>query len=91
MKVTLFIPCFIDLFYPQVGISIVKIFERLGIEVEAPESPACCGQPAYNTGYHDESKEAAIKLMEQLKDAEVVVIPSGSCGAMVKVFYPELF
>lgn len=91
MKVTLFIPCYIDLFYPQVGISIVKIFERLGIDVEALESPACCGQPAYNTGYHEETKEAAIRLMEQLKDAEAVVIPSGSCGAMVKVFYPELF
>ncbi|MGB9604027.1 MAG: (Fe-S)-binding protein [Verrucomicrobiia bacterium] len=91
MKVTLFIPCYIDLFYPQVGISIVKIFERLGIEVDAPESPACCGQPAFNTGYWEESKEAAIKVMEQVKEAEVVVIPSGSCGAMMKVFYPELF
>ncbi|MGC8742519.1 MAG: (Fe-S)-binding protein [Verrucomicrobiia bacterium] len=91
MKVTLFIPCYIDLFYPNVGISIIKIFERLGIEVEAPESPACCGQPSFNTGYWEESKEAAIKLMEQMKDAEVVVIPSGSCGAMIKVFYPELF
>lgn len=91
MNITLFIPCFIDLFYPQVGISVVRILERLGHKVICPESPACCGQPAFNTGYWEESRETAIKLVEQLKDAEVVVIPSGSCGAMMKIFYPELF
>ncbi len=91
MKVTLFIPCFIDLFYPQVGISMVRILERLGHQVECPEEPACCGQPAFNTGYWHESQEGAIKVIEQLKDAEVVVIASGSCGSMMKVMYPELF
>lgn len=91
MKITLFIPCYIDLFYPQVGKSIVRIFQKLGHQVECPESPACCGQPAFNTGYWEESKDTAVKVLEQLRDAEVVVIPSGSCGAMMKVFYPELF
>lgn len=51
MKVSLFIPCFVDLMYPQVGISMVRILEKLGHQVECPESPACCGQPAFNTGY----------------------------------------
>jgi L-lactate dehydrogenase complex protein LldE len=91
MKVTLFIPCFVDLCYPQVGISMVRILERLGHRVECPESPGCCGQPAFNTGYWEESRAVAVKVLEQLKDAEVVVIASGSCGAMLKVFYPELF
>lgn len=91
MKITLFIPCFVDLLYPQVGIAMVKILEKLGHEVECPESPACCGQPAFNTGYWEESRDVAVKLIEQLKDAEVVVIASGSCGAMMKVFYPDLF
>jgi L-lactate dehydrogenase complex protein LldE len=91
MKVTLFIPCFIDLFYPQVGISMVRILERLGHHVECPEAPACCGQPAFNTGYWHESQEVAVKVLEQLQNAEVVVIASGSCGAMIMVFYPELF
>ncbi len=91
MTVTLFIPCFVDLFYPQVGVSMVHILERLGHKVVCPNSPACCGQPAFNTGYWDESREIAMKVIESLKDAEVVVIASGSCGAMLKVFYPELF
>jgi L-lactate dehydrogenase complex protein LldE len=91
MTVTLFIPCFVDLMYPQVGISMVRIFERLGHKVVVPESPACCGQPAFNTGYWDESRAIAVKMLEALKGAEAVVIASGSCGAMMKVFYPELF
>src|SRR3990172_1263861 len=91
MTVTLFIPCFVDLFYPQVGVSMVRILERLGLKVVCPNSPACCGQPAFNTGYWDESREIAMKVIESFKDAEVVVIASGSCGAMLKVFYPELF
>jgi len=91
MKVTLFIPCFVDLMYPQVGISMVKILERLGHKVECPEEIACCGQPAYNSGYWDEAREVAVKVLERLKEAEVVVIASGSCGAMLRVFYPELF
>ena len=90
MNVTMFIPCFIDLLYPQVGISMVRILERLGHKVDCPEL-ACCGQPAFNTGYWQESREVAGRVIEQLHDAEVVVIASGSCGAMIKVFYPELF
>jgi len=91
MTITLFIPCFVDLFYPQVGISMVRILERLGHKVKCPEAPACCGQPAFNTGYWDESRAVAGKVLDQLKDAEVVAIASGSCGAMIKVFFPELF
>jgi L-lactate dehydrogenase complex protein LldE len=91
MTVTLFIPCFIDLLYPQVGVAMVKILEKLGHRVACPETPACCGQPAFNTGYWHESRTVAVKVLEQLKDAEVVVIASGSCGAMMRVFYPELF
>jgi L-lactate dehydrogenase complex protein LldE len=91
MKVTLFIPCFVDLMFPQVGISMVTILERLGHEVECPEEIACCGQPAYNSGYWDEARSVAVKVLERLKGSEVVVIGSGSCGAMLRVFYPELF
>ncbi len=91
MKVTLFIPCFVDLMYPQVGISMVRILERLGHSVECPEAPACCGQPAFNSGYWAEAREVAVKVLDALKGAEVVVIASGSCGAMLKVFYNELF
>src|SRR5215210_7235523 len=91
MKITLFIPCFVDACYPRVGISIVEILERLGHTIEVPEEITCCGQPAFNSGYMPETRAVAVGVLERLRDAEVVVIASGSCGAMVKVFYPELF
>lgn len=91
MKVTLFIPCFVDLMFPKVGISMVRILERLGHTIECPEMPACCGQPAFNSGYWAEAREVAVPVLQALKSAEVVVIASGSCGAMLKVFYSELF
>jgi L-lactate dehydrogenase complex protein LldE len=91
MTITLFIPCFVDLMYPKVGISMVQILERLGHKVVCPEEIACCGQPAFNTGYWDEARSVAVRVLNQLKDAEHVVIASGSCGAMLKKFYPELF
>lgn len=91
MTVTLFIPCFVDLMFPNVAISMVEILERLGHRVHCPENLACCGQPAFNSGYWDEARDVAVKVLHALKDSEVVVIASGSCGAMLKVFYSELF
>src|SRR5437763_10881874 len=89
MTVTLFIPCFVDLLFPKVGISMVQILERLGHTIDYPEELTCCGQPAFNSGYWEEARTVAVKVLERLKDAEVVVIASGSCGAMLKVFYSE--
>lgn len=77
--------------FPQVGISMVGILEKLGHVVDCPEKLACCGQPAFNSGYWKEAREVAEPVVQGLKDAEVVVIASGSCGAMMKVFYPDLF
>lgn len=91
MTVTLFIPCFVDAMYPRTGISMVEILERLGHTVVCPEEIACCGQPPFNSGYWDEARAIATPVLEQLRDAEAVVIGSGSCGAMVKNFYPDLF
>src|ERR1051325_4807237 len=91
MTVTLFIPCFVDLMFPRVGISMVELLERLGHRVEYPEDLACCGQPAFNSGYWDEARAVALPVLRGLNSAEAVVIASGSCGAMLKVFYSELF
>ena len=91
MRITLFIPCFIDSFYPQVGVAMVKILERLGHEVEYPEGQTCCGQPPFNSVYWDEARAVASRQLAVFRDAEVVVSASGSCGAMMKKFYPELF
>lgn len=91
MTITLFIPCFIDTFYPQVGVSMVKILERLGHTIEVPVELTCCGQPAFNSGCWMEARLVAEKVLLRLRKAEVIVIASGSCGAMVKNYYPELF
>jgi L-lactate dehydrogenase complex protein LldE len=91
MTVTLFIPCFVDALFPRTGISMVQILERLGHKVVCPEEIVCCGQPPFNSGYWDEARAVAVKVLGQLKDAEVIVIGSGSCGAMLKNLYPELF
>jgi L-lactate dehydrogenase complex protein LldE len=91
MTVTLFIPCFVDLLYPRVGISVVQILERLGHKIDFPEELNCCGQPAFNSGYWDEARAVALPVLRRLKDCEAVVIASGSCAAMLKVFHPQLF
>jgi L-lactate dehydrogenase complex protein LldE len=91
VNITLFIPCFVDALYPQVGISVVRILERLGHTIEVAEDLNCCGQPGFNSGCWLEARLVAERVLDQLSDAEVVVIPSGSCGAMLKRFYPELF
>jgi L-lactate dehydrogenase complex protein LldE len=91
MKVSLFIPCFVDAMYPRTGINVVQILERLGHTVEYSPEITCCGQPPFNSGYWNESRPVAERVLDVLKDAEVVVIASGSCGAMLKVFYQELF
>jgi L-lactate dehydrogenase complex protein LldE len=91
VKISLFIPCFVDQFFPQVGLSMAQVLEDLGHEVVVPEGQTCCGQPPFNSGYWDQSKGAARHLLEVFRGSEVVVSASGSCGAMLKVFYEELF
>lgn len=71
--------------------SIVQVLERLGHSVDYPETQTCCGQPAFNSGYWKEARAVAERQIAVFRHAETVVIASGSCGAMVKVFYPELF
>jgi L-lactate dehydrogenase complex protein LldE len=91
MKIHLYVPCFVDQFFPQAGMAMVRVLESLGHEVAFEESILCCGQPAFNSGYWEEARAVAIKTVEALQGADVVVIGSGSCGAMIQKFYPELF
>jgi L-lactate dehydrogenase complex protein LldE len=90
LDVSLFIPCFVDQLYPQVGIATVKILQELNCNVIYPEQQTCCGQPAFNTGYSDEAAQLAARFIEIFREAEYIVAPSGSCTAMVKNFYSEL-
>jgi len=91
VTVSLFIPCFVDLLYPRVCISIVEILEQLGHKIDFAEELNCCGQPAFNSGYWPEARELALPVIQRFQNADAVVIASGSCGAMLKVFYPQLF
>lgn len=89
--VSLFIQCLVDSMYPAVGDAMITVFDRLRIPVDYPEGQTCCGQPAYNSGYRREAKEAAKRFIDLFSAAEVIVCPSGSCVHMVRHHYPELF
>jgi L-lactate dehydrogenase complex protein LldE len=82
MKVTLFATCIVDMFQSNVGKATVELLERLGCEIDFPESQVCCGQPSYNSGYIKETKEAMKRMIDTFIDAEYVVSPSGSCITM---------
>lgn len=90
MKVSLFITCMCDIMSADVGKHTVEILERVGCEVDFPEAQTCCGQPAFNSGYLQESKEAMKQMMRAFKDSEYVVGPSGSCVGMLRE-YPKIF
>ena len=90
-RVSLFVTCVVDQFYPEVGESTVAILRKLGIDVEFIQSQTCCGQPAFNTGYWKEARPLALKFLDEYREKPYIVMPSGSCASMVKVFYEELF
>jgi L-lactate dehydrogenase complex protein LldE len=90
-RVALFITCLVDQFFPRVGECVVRVLQRLGVDVTFNSAQTCCGQPAFNTGYRDEARAVAARMLDLFDDAEYVVAPSGSCTSMVRVFYPELF
>lgn len=90
MKVSLFATCLIDMFNSNAGKATVELLEHLGCEVDFPAAQICCGQPAYNSGYVKESKEAMKKMIMAFENAEYVVSPSGSCATMFKE-YPHIF
>ncbi len=91
MKVALFVTCLADAFFPRAGIATVKVLEHLGCEVTFPEAQTCCGQPMFNNGFHHEARNLARHMIQVFEDAACVVTPSGSCAAMVREHYAQLF
>src|SRR5438270_7865833 len=89
MRVALFITCFNDTLFPNVGIATTRLLERLGLVVDFPEAQTCCGQMHFNTGYQREAIPLVRHFVEVLGDAEVVVAPSASCIGMVRELYPK--
>jgi len=90
-KVSIFIPCFVDQLYPQTAFNMVKVLEKAGCSVVYNPNQTCCGQPAFNAGFREESKDVCNKFLTDFKDADVVVAPSASCIGFVKNYYDKLF
>ena len=93
MRVSLFITCLVDQMFPDVGEAMVSTLRRLGVEVDFNEAQTCCGQVAFNTGYRPEARAMAEYFLRTFENdtADFLVAPSGSCSAMVRNFYSELF
>ena len=90
-RAALFVTCIIDQLYPQVGGSVVRALRRRGVSVAFPAGQTCCGQPLYNAGYTAPARRLARRALDAFADAECIVVPSGSCAAMLRVFYLDLF
>ncbi|HOY31132.1 MAG TPA: (Fe-S)-binding protein [Bacteroidales bacterium] len=91
MIVDLFVPCFVDQVYPQVGMNMVKIFEKLGIGVDYNTEQTCCGQMAFNSGFWEDARRMGEKFIHDFSNNRYVVAPSASCVGMVRNYYSELF
>jgi L-lactate dehydrogenase complex protein LldE len=90
VRIALFITCLTDNFYPRAGVAIVKVLEHLGHEVVFPAAQTCCGQPMFNTGFHDDARALAARTIRVLEPYQTIVTPSGSCAAMLREHYPHL-
>jgi L-lactate dehydrogenase complex protein LldE len=91
LRVGLFVTCLVDFFRPTVGFAAVKLLQSAGCVVTVPERQTCCGQPGYNSGDRDDTKAIARQVIAAFSDFDYVVVPSGSCGGMIKLHYPALF
>ena len=87
---SLMVTCLGDLFFPDVAAAIVRVLQRLGVTVDVPPGQTCCGLPLFNSGYRAEAAAVAGRTVALFRDAERVVVPSGSCAWMIKHEYPGL-
>jgi L-lactate dehydrogenase complex protein LldE len=90
MRIGLFIPCYVDALYPEVGMATYKLLKHLGLDVEYPENQTCCGQPMANAGFEQQAKPLSRKFESLFKGFDYVVAPSVSCTAFVRLNYPRL-
>ncbi len=92
MRVQLFVTCLLDHLYPHIAEDVVTVLERHGARVEVPAGQTCCGQPAFNGGFWEEATDMAVHFLDVFANTEgPIVCPSGSCAAMVKHHYRDLF
>ncbi|OXI22136.1 (Fe-S)-binding protein [Burkholderia sp. AU15512] len=89
--VYLFATCLVDLFVPEAGLDAVRLLEREGLTVHYPRGQSCCGQPAYSSGNPDEARRVAAAQLDLFAEPWPVIVPSGSCGGMIRHHWPALF
>lgn len=90
-RVALFVTCLVDLHRPTIGFAAIKLLEQAGCQVEVPRAQTCCGQPAYNSGDRATTRDLAEGILDAFGGYDYVVVPSGSCGGMLKHHLPHLF
>lgn len=90
MRTALFVPCYVDQFYPHVAIAALTVLERLGVEVDVPEGAACCGQPSANAGYARAGHSTLDHFVDTYADYERIIVLSGSCAVHVKLHAGEI-
>jgi len=90
-RVSLFVTCMVDQLFPKVGMAMADVLERVGCQVDFPEDQTCCGQPAFNSGYRAEARIVARHFLDTFESSECIVVPSGSCTAMITHHFGELF
>jgi L-lactate dehydrogenase complex protein LldE len=91
MNVQIFIPCFVDQLFPETAFNMVKVLEKAGCTVSYNANQTCCGQPAFNAGFWDESRSVCTKFLKDFSGTDYIVAPSASCVGFVRNYYTKLF
>jgi L-lactate dehydrogenase complex protein LldE len=90
-RVALFVTCLVDLHRPTVGFAAIHLLRQAGCSVEVPRAQTCCGQPAYNAGDRSTARDIGRLILDAFEGYDFVVVPSGSCGGMIRRHLPALF
>src|ERR1700739_809413 len=90
-RVGLFVTCLVDLHRPSVGFATIELLKQAGCQVEVPRAQTCCGQPAYNSGDRRTTRQLALGILDAFGGYDYVVVPSGSCGGLLRQHLPVLF
>src|SRR5436190_343395 len=90
-RVSLFVTCVVDQLFPNVGMAMAEVLERIGYAIDFPEAQTCCGQPAFNSGFRAEARDVARHFLSVFAESEYVVVPSGSCASMISHHFADIF
>jgi L-lactate dehydrogenase complex protein LldE len=91
MTADIFIPCFIDQFYPDTGMNMVKVLRKAGVKVQYNPNQTCCGQLAFNSGFQEDARALGAKFLGDFKLDRPIVTPSASCAGYIRNYFQELF